>query len=216
MMYNILVLCDDLWHPAEVIERGIRLIESEEFCFDIVKTAKDILTPKFISQFDLILCCKSNTVNAANTAPWFEDTVTEVGPKEFEDYIRAGHGFIALHSGNVLEEGSPFSKLIGNYFNGHPLRCGVDFVMTANHPITKGVSDFSERDEHYQITVEAPDAVEFFRSRSTTGGEQIAGYVREIGDGRLCVITPGHTLAVWENAEFQHLLTNAIRWCANK
>ena len=92
-MENVLVLCDDLWHPAEVIEKGLAARQDQRFHFDIVKAAKDILTPERIARYRLIVCCKSNSVIAANNAPWYEPGVTEVCPAEFEAYIRAGGGF---------------------------------------------------------------------------------------------------------------------------
>ena len=57
------------------------------------------------------------------------------------------------------------------------------------------------------------DADVFLTSRSEKGGVQSAGYTRLIGDGRLCALTPGHTLDVWENEAFIRLLTNAMEWC---
>ena len=31
----------------------------------------------------------------------------------------------------------------------------------------------------------------------------MGGYTREIGNGRLCVLTPGHILSVWRHDEFK-------------
>jgi type 1 glutamine amidotransferase len=215
-MVHVLVLCDDLWHPAEVVKMGIRPLESEEFRFDFVMAAKDILTPERIAQYSVIICCKGNCVSAANTAPWFEEGVTEVGPKEFEEYVRKGGGFISLHSGNTSKQGEAYSEFVGNYFLRHPPRCGVDIEITASHPVTNGVKNFHIRDEHYQIVVMAQDAIELFRTRSDTGGDQVGGYARELGKGKLCVIIPGHTVDVWYHEEFKKLLTNAIQWCSHK
>ena len=63
----------------------------------------------------------------------------------------------------------------------------------------------------YQMTCE--DAEVCLESRSENGGIQPAGYTREIGRGRLCALTPGHTLDVWEDERFQRLFTNAAEWC---
>lgn len=216
-MKNVLVLCDSPWHPAEVIELGLAPLEGDEFHFVFVKAAKDILTPERIAEFPLILCCKGDQVTEANANPWFEDTVTEVGPKEFEDYIRAGGGFIAIHAGTIGKENTPYSDLVGCVFHGHPLRCSVDVKITDAHPVTEAVSpSFSIRDEHYQTEVTASDAQVLFRTTSESGGDQPAGYVREIGEGRLCALTPGHCVDVWYHPDYQKLLINAMRWCMQK
>lgn len=215
-MKNVLVLCDSPWHPAEVIEMGLAPLQDDLYHFDFVKAAKDILTPERIAKYPLILCCKSDSVTEANGNPWFEDTVTEVGPKEFEDYIKAGGGFMAIHAGSIGKADTPYGDLVGCVFGGHPLRCGIDVKVTSDHPIMDGVKkEFQIRDEHYQTTVTAPDAVELFRTVSETGGDQPAGYVREMGSGRMCVLTPGHCLDVWHHPEFRKILVNAMNWCLN-
>jgi type 1 glutamine amidotransferase len=212
-MVNILVLCDDYWHPAEVIELGIAPLK-EKYNFTIIKSAKDILTPEMITNYPVILCCKGNNINSSNTAPWFEDGVTEVCPKEFEEYVRKGGSFLSVHSSNTSKPGDAYTDFVGNYFNGHPPRCHVNVNMLPNHPITNEVEDFAIRDEHYNIVITASDAEIFCKSNSADGGEQIAGYTRNIGEGRLCVLTPGHTTDVWYNKMFQRLLCNAIDWCS--
>ncbi|MDR3121768.1 MAG: ThuA domain-containing protein [Clostridiales bacterium] len=213
-MKNVLVLCDSPWHPAEVIELGLAPLEGDEFHFVFVRAAKDILTPARIAEYPLILCCKGNSVTEANNAPWFEDGVTEVGPKEFEAYVKAGGGFLAVHAGTIGKKDTPYGQLIGCEFNGHPPRCGVEVRITGKHPITEGVeARFDIRDEHYQTQITADDATELFRTVSESGGEQAGGYVRTLGSGRMCVMTPGHTVDVWYHKAFKKLLVNAMRWC---
>lgn len=43
-MEKILLICDDIWHPAEVIEKGLLPLICDRFEVDVVKAAKDILT----------------------------------------------------------------------------------------------------------------------------------------------------------------------------
>ncbi|HZJ56816.1 MAG TPA: ThuA domain-containing protein [Clostridia bacterium] len=215
-MLNVLVLCDDYWHPGEVIEMGIKPLEGPEFHFDFVKAAKDILTPEMIAEYQVIVCCKGNSINAANRSPWLTDDVTEVTTKEFEDYVKNGGGFLAVHSGNTSREGDEYTEFVGNYFVGHPPRCDVNVNITGEHPIVDGVKDFTIRDEHYNIHVTADDITELFTTTSETGGTQMGGYTREMGQGRLCVLTPGHILDVWKHDEFKKIFLNAIRWCGKK
>lgn len=211
----VLVLCDDLWHPAEVIERGLASLPQEKYAFHVVKTAKDILTPARIAAYQLILCCKSDCVNLGNPAPWFEAGVTEVMPEDFATWVRGGGGFLAIHSGLAYREEScpAMIRLTGSAFLGHPPRCEVLFQPEQpGHPILRGVEPFTCRDEHYQIHMTCQEKP-FLTSRSPSGGVQCAGYTRLMGEGRLCALTPGHTLDVWEHPMFQRLLMNAMAWC---
>ena len=217
-MQRILVICDDVWHPAEVIEKGIRSLATEDYEFEFVKAAKDILTPEMIAEYPLIICCKSNNVTSGNPAPWFENTVTEVTGGEFRSYVEQGGAFLAVHSGNVfMGEGDgikEYTEFVGNRFLSHPLRCEVILKKEKDHPVMCGVEEkFNIRDEHYQMEILAEDADVFLTSHSETGGIQVAGYTREMGKGRLCVLTPGHTLSVWKNQEFQKIFRNAMQWC---
>lgn len=217
-MEKILVICDDVWHPAEIIEKGLVPLGGEKYQFEIVKAAKDILTLEMIEEYPLLICCKSNNVTSGNPEPWFENTVTEVMGGEFQSYVERGGGFLAVHSGNVFvgdgDGVKEYTEFVGNRFLSHPLRCKVTLRKEKGHPIMDGVEDeFDIRDEHYQMEILAKDADIFLTSVSETGGVQTAGYTREMGEGRLCVLTPGHTLAVWKNEEFQKIFLNAIAWC---
>ena len=217
-MQKILVICDDVWHPAEVIEKGLTPLAADQYHFEFVKAAKDILTPEMIGEYPLIICCKSNNVTSGNPEPWFENTVTEVMGGEFREYVEQGNAFLAVHSGNVfMGEGDgvdEYNEFVGNRFLSHPPRCEVILKKEKDHPIMCGVEEeFSIRDEHYQMEILAEDADIFLTSHSKTGGIQTAGYTREMGKGRLCVLTPGHTLSVWQNKEFQKIFLNAIEWC---
>ena len=211
-MIPVLVLCDDYWHPAEVIERGFHSLNQNEFSFDFVRTPKDILTPEMLKSFPLIANCKSNVMNSANQTPWFSD-ITEVGIEEFDAYIREGGGFLSLHAANTAKEKSGYGLLVGNIFLGHPPRCAVEVKITGSHPIVEGLGDFAIRDEHYQLECFAENAAELFRTVSESGGTQIGGYALERGKGRLCVMSPGHILSVWQHPSYQRLLLNALRWC---
>lgn len=213
---KVLFVCDDMWHPADVIERGLSSMDPEDLAFDLVKTAKDILSPAFVSRYDVLVVASGSSINAANSAPWFEPTVTEFGPEEFRDYVSNGGGLVVIHAGLTI--GGPsgpvpaYTEVVGGYFVRHPLREMTHVSVTEANEITHGVADFSERDEHYQIAVTAPDARPFLQTTSEHGGTTVSGYTRLFGRGRVAVLTPGHTLAVWENPNFQKLVKNAVRW----
>lgn len=217
-MIPVLVLCDDVWHPSEVIERGLRELKETSFKFDFVKDSKDILSVEMLREYPIIINCKADNLNSSNEAPWFEAGVTEVGVKELKEYVNQGGGFLSVHSGNTYnqERGKEYADFVGNNFVTHPPRCQIQIKVLQKHPVTEGVEDFVIRDEHYQLEGIASDAQILLESVSETGGTQAAGYVRTIGKGRMCVLTPGHILDVWKNPNFQKLLINALHWCWNQ
>lgn len=213
---KILVLCDDYWHPAEVLKRGLAFL-TDTHELDFIQDAKDILTPAFLRRYDLVINAKMNELNAANHTPWIDNDIAEVQVKDLKDYVEEGYGFLSLHAGNAWcwekDLDRPYCEFIGNAFVKHPPRCNIDMKMAGTHPITNGVAPFSVRDEHYELNHFANDITVIMEGTSAAGGTQPSAYVRSLGKGRICVLVPGHLLSVFENPEYQKLIRQAILWC---
>ncbi len=225
-MKKILVIYGDIWHPAEVVRTGLSYLTEYYDSMEFVEDAKDMLSAADLSRYDLIINCKGNNLTSGNQSPWFEKGVNEATPADFKRYVENGGGFLAVHAGNsFFEIGEEHFDLpcreyidfVGCRFVTHPSRCPVNYqVLPTPHPVTEGVADFVVRDEHYQIEMTAEDARVLMNSSSADGKDMPAAYVREIGQGRLCALMPGHILDVWKNPQFQKLLNNAINWCIKK
>jgi len=223
-MAKILVICGDIWHTTEVVKAGFSCLTDIYDQMTFVEDAKDMLTASDQAEYDLVICCKGNNVTSGNRTPWFEEGVNECTPGDFEEYVKNGGGFLALHAGcsfsesnladNCLKPCKEYIDFVGCRFLNHPPRCPVTYqIRNGDHPVTAGVEDFCERDEHYQIEMTADDAQILMESISEDASRMPAAYVREMGEGRLCALIPGHILAVWRNPEFQKLLKNAMNWC---
>ncbi|MCL2442810.1 MAG: ThuA domain-containing protein [Treponema sp.] len=223
---KVLLICDDYYHPGQVIIDGIVPLEKNGFQFDIIKNADDFSADK-LRDYPVILICKMDEVSQTDKQPW----KTEMIQKAFVDYVESGGGLLAVHSALVNGENTKtLDKLIGCDFIGHPNNCPVTVQPVKPHPVTESVGMFCEVDEHYRITITSPDADVLLASYSPPQGEESkyesepyfntqaaiypAGYVRTQGKGPICVLTPGHLLSVWLNPQFQRLLNNALNWCA--
>ena len=130
---QILVISDDTWHPAEVVELGLRAL-AQKLDFTYVHDAKDILTANLLRQFDAVALFKGDCLNSGNHAPWFEEGVTEVMPRDLLRYVEEGGGLLSFHAGNCFREGAEMTELLGNFFIGHPPRCRVDVRFAACPP----------------------------------------------------------------------------------
>ncbi len=211
---KLLVISDDMWHPAEVVEKGLSSL-NDKYDITYIRTAKDFLTPEYLKEFACVLLFKGNSLNAANSrAVWFEEGVSEVMPRDFKAYVEAGGGLIALHAGNCWHEGEEMAELVGNVFVGHPPRCETS-VHFEDCALTEGCEDYCLRDEHYHIKMVVSDAKVFAHSTSHGDDTQIAGYWREVGKGKVVAYTPGHTIWAIEHPSFLRLVENAIRFCTN-
>lgn len=214
-----LVICGDYWHPAEIVKRGMHALpDAADFGFDFVEDAKDLLYPDMLAQYDVIVNAKMDVLTEGNQHEWFQKNVTEVMPADLRAWTEGGKGFLALHGGTAFyqQDTTGYVDFVGNYFVKHPDRCAIHMTMEADHPITRGVPDFDYRDEHYELTPVCDDLIVLCTSHSPAGGDQLGGYVRQVGDGRLCMLAPGHIYQTWLNPAFQQLLSNAIRWCAGE
>ena len=234
---KVLLICDDYWHPGKTAIEGIEPLKQNGFEFDIITNANDFSVDMLkaessssalnIFKYQAVLMCKSDETAQADKRPWKTDEVQ----KAFIDYVESGGGFVAVHSALVQGKNTEaMDKLIGCRFLGHPNNCPVTVQSVKPHPVTEGVGLFCETDEHYRIEIISPDTDILLASYSPPQGEESkyqeepyynapaaiypAGYVRTQGKGRVCVLTPGHLTAVWLNAQFQKLLSNALKWCA--
>lgn len=212
---RILVIGGDYWHPFEVVRRGLAGLPGAEF--DFVEDAKDILSPSMLREYPLILLTKGDTLTSANQNPWFEEGVTQVQPSDFADYLQQGGAILSVHAGNCFrQEKTPaMTELLGNTFLGHPRQCPITILPQGEHPITRGITPFTLQDEHYNLRLLCEDAQVFLTTHSDACSDQVGGYTRQIGKGRLCVLTPGHNGAMWAHPMFRQLLTQAIVWCTH-
>jgi type 1 glutamine amidotransferase len=224
---RILLICDDYYHPGQVAIDGVAPLAQSGFEFDIIKNANDF-SPEMLKKYPAVLLCKMDEVSAEDKQPWKTQTIQ----KAFTDYVEDGGGLAAVHSAIVPSKNiASLDKLLGCRFLGHPNNCPVTVQPIKPHPVTEGVGMFCEIDEHYQIEITAQDADILAASYSPPQGEESkyetepyfnapaaiypAGFVRTHGKGRICVLTPGHLLAVWHNPHFQRLLTNALKWVSS-
>lgn len=223
-----LLLCDDYWHPGDVPTNGIEPLKERGFAFDIITDARDF-KPESLGDYDAVLMSKCDEVSRTDKQSWKTPDVQQA----FIEYVENGGGLLVVHTGTVAgEHTEELDQLIGCRFASHPNNCPVTVQPVKPHPITEGVEQFIEVDEHYQLEMLADDADILIASYSppakgqewydesnpyfsSPGAVCPAGYVRTQGKGRVCVLTPGHVLPVWLNPQYQRTLENALKWCSN-
>lgn len=207
---KVQVLCDDAWHPAGLIQRGLQPLADIGAEFDFVANADD-WSPDSLNNFSVIIVAKGNHVSSTNQVPWLKND----NQSAFRKFVRNGGGLFAVHGGTGYRDIGEMRALCGGALLDHPDPCLVTVEPRPGHALTQGVEPFSELDEHYRMVLDDPRANVFLRSRSRYG-EQPAGWTRTEGSGRVCVLTPGHNSEVWRNAGFQILLRNGLRWLAKQ
>lgn len=203
-----LVLCDDYWHPARTARAGLAPLEDAGCAFDWIEHAGDWSAER-MATYPLVVLTKSNNVSSEDRSPW----VTPQVEAAFLAYVRGGGGLLAIHSGTAEYRDLPALRgLLGGVFASHPPQCPVTVEPHTGHPLTAGSEPFTLVDEHYIMDLDDAGADVFLTTRSEHG-TQPGGWTRHEGDGRVCVLTPGHNLPVWLHPSYQALIHNALRWC---
>jgi type 1 glutamine amidotransferase len=133
--------------------------------------------------------------------------------QSFLDYVQQGNSLLVIHSGTAGYEGATTLRaLMGGVFRDHPDQCPVTIEPLEGHPLTDGCEAFTMVDEHYMMDMDDEGADVFLHTVSEHG-TQPGGWRRHQGNGRICVLTPGHNLEILQHPSFQRLLLNALRWC---
>lgn len=211
---SVLVLVDDYWHPASSIKPLMPLLfpDSEyEVCF--TTNPEELL--KCENNLDLFVSFKDPIENDQIPTPiWCDDKWSST----LEKYIKEnGMGFLAVHCGLTdLPKDHLISKeILRSCFITHPDQCPVTFIPAKNHPITEGVTEFTfpDNDEHYVIEIEPDAETEILGYTTSKNGKQPGLWAHELGNGRVCGITPGHNAVNLTYPQYLKLLTNAVKWC---
>lgn len=205
---RVLVLCDDQWHPAADVRRGFAALQAVAFDFEFVASGHE-WSAEQLKGFALVVVAKANHISATDQRPW----LTGESEGAFGDYVRHGGGLFLIHGGASYKDLPAMRRMTGGAFVRHPEQCSVTLEPEIGHALTRGVNAFAERDEHYLMSLDDSRADVFLRTRSNHG-LQSAGWARSEGNGRVCVLTPGHNVEVWLHPEFQKLLWNGLQWLA--
>ena len=222
---NILVICGDYWHPAEIIREGFASLENEYRHFIFMEDPEKSLTEEVLSQYQVVVNCRSDNTNVKTGELWFSGEAASA-PKLLRGFVEAGGNFLVIHAGCSFSEKllpeketneavKEYIDLAGCRFLRHPPQCDVEVsVVNPEHPVMRDVEDFTADDEHYLLEMTAEFYSPLFETSSEEGGQgMIGGYTRMVGSGRVIVMTPGHTRDVWENEQFRRMLSNALNYC---
>jgi type 1 glutamine amidotransferase len=164
----------------------------------------------------------------------FYNMTQKISQKRRSNFIRLldkGVGVVALHhTMAAYQEWPRFKRIIGTKYylkdtmvNGvlqkggtykHDLNVDVH-IADKNHPITKGLSDFTIHDETYKNCWFDKDNHVLLTTDHPTSDKTI-GWVRNFEGARICTIQLGHDSKAYANSNYRQLIERAILWTAGK
>ena len=127
-------------------------------------------------------------------------------PQAFLDWVKAGHGFCAIHSGSDTFHGfKPYIDMLGGEFKVH----GAQVTVTAinkdpNHPATKNLpAQWEVYDEIYEFKNHEQGNVHELLSMDKHPQTKAPGYngmswYRNVGTGRVFFTSLGHREDMWD------------------
>jgi cytochrome c len=142
-----------------------------------------------------------------------------------EEFIRAGNGFVGVHSAADTEYEWPwYGELVGVYFDTHPDPQPAIVELAESHPVVEGVPEQFERfDEWYNFRAHPKPEVTILATldeASYEGGNMGDAHpivwAHEYDGGRSTYIGFGHTPETFAEPVVRTLLMNAITWTADR
>ena len=211
MKKSVAVVWNDMYHLADTYRDIVRATFTEDR-WDVRMTdyIRDIV--RMEHKPDLVV---NFTIGCGN--PDNNDHLRIEEQQVLLDAVEGGLGMLFVHAGlAVIDPGSPMFRIALGHFASHPKEHAPVRILPlagCRHPILEGVAPFESPDEHYFCQIDMDRAVPFLCSVSAAGTE-IAGWSQDLGKGRACSITPGHTASMLSN--MGRLLSNAADWCVRR
>jgi len=149
----------------------------------------------------------------------------------FTNLLDKGVGLVALHHSIAnFQDWPEYRNIIGaKYYLKVTTENGVTYprgqykhdvdinvhIKDAEHPVTRGLSDFSVNDETYsKWTFDSGNHL-LLTTDHPASNRQLA-WARNYRNARVCFIQLGHGLGAYTNQNYRRLVAQAIEWCAHK
>jgi type 1 glutamine amidotransferase len=161
----------------------------------------------------VVMAREGRTTPAASKDVWF----TAAHQQAVSAFVRAGGALVGLHAGlSSYGHDGEYGRTTHGSFINHPVE-HPDFLVRrtrAAHQITRGMKEFSIRDEMYFVRVDSGQTTILMESWSPDYGSSAAAWAHQIGKGRVFCFTPGHRDEVLASPAYLAVLRNGLRWAA--
>ena len=151
------------------------------------------------------------------SVPW----MTPAMGKAVRVFVENGGGALFMHNvTNVSLYNDDFRDVMGGAYHGHPNTRPFRVKITNHdHPITRGVKDFTVTDEQHYMEYQKDPKYLLMQSVNeqgltfrNLGATAAAGWAYDYGKGRVCYLAPGHLITAMWNPEYEKIQQNAVRW----
>nr|WP_324187071.1 ThuA domain-containing protein [Actinokineospora alba] len=216
--YEVLVFSKTAGFRHDSIATGVQAIRELGASNGFTVTATEdagVFTGATIDRYDAVVFL--NTTG---------DILDDAQQTVFENYIRAGGGFLGVHAAADTEYDWPFyAQLVGAQFHSHPqIQQAPNLVenrgtaATAHLPRT-----WTRTDEWYNFRTNPRATARVLASLDETGytggnmgGDHPIAWCKTYQGGRGFYLGGGHTIASYAENQFRGLLLGGIRYAASR
>ncbi len=157
-------------------------------------------------------------------------TITEKQKHGFLSLFEKGIGLVVLHHAIVSYQHWPkYEEIIGGKYPEEDGKYGVVTaqvgyqhdveipvtIVDKDHPITRGVQDFSIHDEIYWGYTVRPDIIPLISTTHPKSAKPL-GWCRTERKSRVVYLQLGHGPEAHLNPNYQRLIANSLKWAAKK
>ncbi|WP_066837088.1 ThuA domain-containing protein [Rufibacter ruber] len=153
-----------------------------------------------------------------------QDVLNPAQQTAFEQYIKAGNGFVGIHAATDTEYQWPwYNQLVGAYFESHPaVQTAIIDVVDKNHPATHFLPHrWQRRDEWYNFKNLQPGlqilaTLDEKSYKGGTNGYHPVAWCHAFDGGRAFYTAGGHTNESFQDPLFLRHLLGGIQYVLQK
>lgn len=213
--------------PVEATNLFVPYLEENGFQVRIEGSPAVYADPDYLRSVDLIV--QSNTMS----------TISNEEVDGLRQAIESGTGFAGWHGGiaDAYRNNSDYLQLVGGQFAAHPGKAPAERIgeqsdnyrpymiellpAAADHPITRGLSDFELTTEQYWVLHDDYNDVLATTTQAVRPWDpwhrpvtSPAVWTRQWGKGRIFVSTPGHRVDILENPNVRTIIERGLLWAS--
>ena len=191
--------------PRECADLFAPVLESEGFDVDVSDTLDSYLDEKLMRAVSLVVPI------------WTMGEITAEQEKGLLDAVASGAGIAGFHGGmgDSFRNNTEYQWMTGGQWVAHPGNCIPSYVVNVTnreHPITKGIDDFTMVDtEQYYLHVDPSNNV-LATTTFDNGCVMPAVWTRKWGKGRVFYASFGHTYKDFDIPEAVEIVRRGMVW----
>jgi len=228
---RVLFLMGDYAHSGMMLEyhwRGV--LGTTDWRLLFAQSSKYV-TAEILADTDLFVLQRNERISSPNMLGWAPDRIVEDRPEpalfmtdEFEnaviENVKRGMGLVSMHNSIANAKRTKYLDLLGVAERIPHTRQQPAYIhdLNQNHPITRGIEDFTVGiDEIFNAVLRPGQTELLFKTRGNDPEiDANGGWTREVGNGHVVVLLPGHNLSVYIKKSFKEIMWRSAHWALKK